>query len=66
MTAPGDHWLKTYCQPKPATDILTAIIATKFHWFTTNHHVGQGYATKYICKVMNNTYQWVKNVDSLR
>ena len=64
MLDPADHWLKSYCQTKLATDIVTAIIATKFNWFTTNHPVGQGYATKYICKVMNNTYSWTRNMDT--
>ena len=63
MQTKGDHWLKSYCQTKPATDIVTAIVATKLNWFTTNHHVGQGFASKYICKVMANTYSWSRNVD---
>ena len=64
MESEGDHWLKMYCQPGPATDILTIIIASKLNWFTTNHHVGQGYATKYICKVINNTYKWCANAEA--
>ena len=52
-----DNWLSSYCTPEQATQVLAVILATKFNWYTTNHHVGQTHATKYICKVVTTTYR---------
>ena len=52
-----DNWLSSYCTPEQATNVLTIILATKFNWYTTNHHVGQSHATKYIVKAVTTTYR---------
>ena len=56
-----ENWLSSYCTPDQATQVLTVILATKFNWYTTNHHVGQNHATKYICKVVQTTYRGAGN-----
>jgi len=30
---------------------LILMVAAKFNWYTTNHHVGQGHATNFITKI---------------
>ena len=56
-----ENWLSSYCTPDQATQVLTVILATKFNWYTTNHHVGQNHANKYICKVVTTTYRGAGN-----
>ena len=44
-------WLKTYCTSEMVGRALTLMVAGKFNWYTTNHHVGQIHATNFIIKV---------------
>ena len=44
-------WLMTYCTNEMVGRALTLMVAGKFNWYTTNHHVGQTHATNFIVKV---------------
>ena len=46
-----DGWLMTYCTNDMVSKALTLMVAAKFNWYTTNHHVGQGHATNFITKI---------------
>ena len=60
----GDGWLKTYCTSENAGRALTLIIASKFNWFTTNHHVGQGHATTFITKMAMNSCKMMQGTET--
>ena len=60
----GDGWLKTYCTSENAGRALTLIIASKFNWFTTNHHVGQGHATTFINKMAMNSCKMMQGTET--
>lgn len=44
-------WLMTYCTNEMVGGALTLMVAGKFNWYTTNHHIGQTHATNFIIKV---------------
>ena len=48
-------WLMTYCTRELVGKALTLMVAGKFNWYQTNHHVGQNHATSFIIKIAGNT-----------
>ena len=60
----GDGWLKTYCTSENAGKALTLIVAAKFNWFTTNHHVGQGHASTFINKMAMNSHKMMQGTET--
>ena len=46
-----DGWLMSYCTSDMVSKALTLMVTTKYNWYTTNHHVGQGHATNFITKI---------------
>ena len=48
-------WLMTYCTSELVGKALTLMVAGKFNWYQTNHHVGQNHATSFIVKIAGNT-----------
>ena len=48
-------WLMTYCTSEMVGKALTLMVAGKFNWYQTNHHVGQNHATNFIIKIAGNT-----------
>ena len=63
VTNPRGTWLSTYTSQSETSKALTVLIATKINWFCTNHHVGQGKASRYISKVVSTTYSWASTGD---
>ena len=48
-------WLMTYCTSELVGKALTLMVAGKFNWYQTNHHVGHNHATSFIIKIAGNT-----------
>ena len=59
-SAKGTKWLATYCTSDMISKALTLMVATKFNWYQTNHHVGQGYATHFIHKIESTMCPWMQ------
>ena len=51
----GSGWLMTYCTSELVGKALTHMVAGKFNWYQTNHHVGQNHATSFIVKIAGNS-----------
>ena len=54
-------WLLSYCTSDLVGKALTLMVAGKFNWFQTNHHVGQGHATSFIIKIASATCPFMSN-----
>ena len=46
----GSGWLMSYCTSELVGKALTLMVAAKFNWYQTNHHVGKNHATSFIVK----------------
>ena len=57
----GSGWLLSYCTSELVGKALTLMVATKFNWYQTNHHVGQNHATSFIVKIAANTCPFMQN-----
>ena len=59
-----DGWLMTYCTSDMVSKALTLMVAGKFNWYTTNHHVGQGHATNFITKIKGTMCSFMQTNES--
>ena len=59
-----DRWLMTYCTNEMVSKALTLMVAAKFKWYTTNHHVGQGHATNFNTKIAGTICQFMQTNES--
>ena len=50
----------TYCTNDMVSKALTLMVAAKFNWYTTNHHVSQGHATNFITKIAGTMCQFMQ------
>ena len=57
-------WLMTYCSSELIGKALTLMVAGKFNWYQTNHHVGQNHATSFIVKIALNTCSFMSTGES--
>ena len=54
----------TYCTTEMVGKSLTLMVAGKFNWYMTNHHVGQGHATSFITKIAGTMCPWMLTNES--
>ena len=60
----GSKWLLTYCTSEMISKSLTLMIAAKFNWYQTNHHVGQGHATNFIFKIASTSCPFIRATEN--
>ena len=63
-SAKGIKWLSTYCTTDMISNALTLMVATKFNWYQTNHHVGQGNATHFKHKIASTMCLWMQSTEN--
>ena len=60
----GTGWLMSYCTSDLVGKTLTLMVAAKFNWYQTNHHVGQNHATSFIVEIAANTCPFMQNSEN--
>ena len=61
-SAKGTKWLATCCTSDMISKALTLMVATKFNWYQTNHHVRQGHA--FIHKIASTMCPWMQSSEN--
>ena len=64
LSAQGTRWLATYFTSEMIGKALTLMVATKFNWFQTNHHVGQGSAIHFIHKIASTICPFMQSTEN--